>query len=165
MTQSVTLVIRPATADDAGLLLQLIREFAEYVQMLNIVVATDERLRQTLFGSRPCADVLLAYLGQEPVGFAVFFSTYSTFLGQPGMYLEDLFVRPAARGKGIGRALLARVAKIATDRGCGRLEWSALDWNESAIGFYLGLGAEAKEDSTVYRLLGEPLSRLATASS
>jgi GNAT superfamily N-acetyltransferase len=164
MPRPPELAIRSATAQDARLLLELIREFAEHVKLLSAVVVTEERLRSTLFGPEPCAEVLLAFLGEEPVGFAVFFPTYSTFLGQPGIYLEDLFVRPAFRGRGIGRLLLARVAKTAADRKCGRLEWSALDWNEAAIGFYLSLGAEAKIESTVYRLAGEELSRLAEAA-
>src|SRR5207244_4030430 len=108
------------------------------------VVADEEKLRQSLFGPRPYAEVLLAFLAEEPVGFAVFFHNYSTFLGQPGIYLEDLFVRPDVRGRGIGRALLARLAQIAQQLDCGRLEWMALDWNETAIGFYLNLGAVAQ---------------------
>jgi GNAT superfamily N-acetyltransferase len=155
------LLIRSATAADARLLLEMIREFAEHVRMANRVIATEERLQQTLFGPQQLAEVLLAYWSGEPVGYAVFFHTYSTFRGQPGLFLEDLFVRPDARGRGVGRRLLARVASIAQDRGCGRLEWSTLDWNEQAIGFYCHLGAEAHEGSTTFGLLGEALNRLA----
>ncbi len=155
------LEIRSACADDARLLLEMIREFAEHVRMSNKVIATEDRLRQTLFGSQKYAEGLLAHWSGEPVGFAVFYHTYSTFRGEPGMFLEDLFVREAARGQGIGRALLARVAKIAKERGCGRLEWSTLDWNEPAIRFYFHLGAQPHEGSTIFGLLGEALNRLA----
>jgi GNAT superfamily N-acetyltransferase len=155
------LQIRSATGEDARLLLEMIREFAEHVRMLNKVVATEERLRQTLFGPHHYAEALLAEWSGEPVGFAVFFHTYSTFRGEPGMYLEDLFVRAAARGRGVGSSLLARVARIAKERACGRLEWSTLDWNEPAIRFYRHLGAQPHEGSTMFGLLGEALNRLA----
>ena len=134
------LLIRSATAEDTPLLLELIQEFATHVRMSDRVIATQQNLRETLFGPQRYAEVLLAYSSGEPVGYAVFFHTYSTFRGQPGMFLEDLFVRRSARSRGVGRALLARVARIASDRGCGRLEWSTLDWNEAAIGFYCHLG-------------------------
>jgi GNAT superfamily N-acetyltransferase len=155
------LTIRSATVEDVPLLLELIQEFAAHVRMSNRVIATESLLRQTLFGPQPYAEVLMAEWSDEPVGYAVFFPSYSTFRGQPGLFLEDLFVRRSARGRGIGRALLASVAKAASDRGCGRLEWSTLDWNEAAIGFYCHLGAQAHRGSTTFGLLGDALSRLA----
>jgi len=155
------LAIRSATAEDAPLLLTMIHEFAAHVRLSNRVIATESQLRQTLFGPERYADVLLADWSAEPVGYAVFFPSYSTFRAQPGLFLEDLFVRQAARGRGVGRALMARVAKVASDRGYGRLEWSTLDWNEAAIGFYCHLGAEAHRGSTIFGLLGDALSRLA----
>jgi GNAT superfamily N-acetyltransferase len=155
------LEIRMATPADAAVLLEMIREFAEHVRMLNKVIATEDRLRQTLFGGQSHAEALLAEWSGEPVGFAVFYHTYSTFRGEPGLFLEDLFVRSAARGRGIGRALLTRVATNAQQRGCGRLEWSTLDWNEPAIKFYRHLGAEPHEGSTIFGLRGDALDRLA----
>ena len=152
--------IRPATEADVPLVLRFIRELAEYERLLHEVVATEERLRDTLFGARPAAEVVIAEDGGEPLGFALFFHNYSTFLAQPGIYLEDLYVRPAARGHGIGRALLAHLAALARARGCGRLEWWVLDWNESAIRFYRSLGAQSMDDWTVFRLTGEALARL-----
>ena len=152
--------IRPATESDVPLILAFIRELAEYERLPHEVVATEESLRRTMFGPKPEAEVLLAHLDGGPVGFAVFFTTYSTFLGRSGIHLEDVFVRPAARGRGVGRALLTAVARIAVSRGSGRLEWSVLDWNESAIGFYRGLGARPMDEWTVYRLDGEDLARL-----
>jgi GNAT superfamily N-acetyltransferase len=125
------------------------------------VVATEEGLRTTLFGPRPYAECVIARWQGEPAGFALFFHNYSTFLGRPGVYLEDLFVKPDLRGKGIGRELLKYLAKVAVERNCGRLEWSVLDWNESAIGFYKSLGAEALDDWTIFRVKGEALNRLA----
>jgi GNAT superfamily N-acetyltransferase len=154
--------IRPATEADVPLILRFIRELAEYERLLHEVVATEDALRATLFGPRPAAEVVIAQDdGGEPLGFALFFHNYSTFLAQPGIYLEDLFVRPEARGRGVGRALLAHLAALARGRGCGRLEWWVLDWNESAIRFYRSLGAQAMDDWTVFRLTGEPLRRLA----
>ncbi len=156
-----TLVIRPATEQDVPLILAFIRELADFEQLLHAVVATEDRLRQTLFGPRPAAEVLLAERDGEPVGYALFFSTYSTFLAQSGIYLEDLYVRPQVRGRGVGRALLAQVAHLACARGCGRLEWSVLNWNERAIRFYQNLGARPLNDWTVYRLTGEALDQFA----
>jgi len=124
-------------------------------------VATEERLHRTLFGPRPAAEVLLAFLGEEPAGFALFFPSYSTFLALPGIYLEDLFVRPEHRGRGVGRRLLAELARLAVERGYGRLEWSVLDWNDSAIGFYRSLGAVPMDGWTVFRMTGDPLAALA----
>jgi GNAT superfamily N-acetyltransferase len=153
--------IRPATRADVPLILDFIRALAEYERLPHMVVATEELLTETLFGERPGAEVVFGLLDDEPLGMALFFHNFSTFLGRPGLYLEDLFVRPEARGKGIGQALLAHLATIALQRGCGRLEWSVLDWNEPAIGFYKSLGAEPMDDWTVYRMTGEPLRNLA----
>ena len=155
------LSLRPATIADVALILSFIRDLAEYERLAHEVVATEELLRETLFGERPGAEVVIAELDGVPVGFALFFHNFSTFLGRPGLYLEDLFVRPAARGHGVGRALLARLAAIAVERGCGRFEWAVLDWNEPAIGFYRNLGAVPLDDWTVQRVTGEALHRLA----
>ncbi len=166
MTQSDPMFrIEPATEHDVPALLRLIHSFAEYVRMAGDVTATEEDLRQTLFDARPKADVLMAHSGSEAIGFAVFFSTYSTFLGRPGLYLEDLFILPAWRNQGLGTQLLATVARIAIDRGCARMEWSALDWNESAVRFYERLGAKAQVESTIFRLTAEPLRRLGSRHS
>jgi GNAT superfamily N-acetyltransferase len=153
--------IRPAREADVPLVLRFIRELAEYERLLHEVVATEERLRETLFGARPAAEVVIAEEEGEPLGFALFFHNYSTFLAQPGLYLEDLYVRPEARGRGTGRALLSHLARLAKERGCGRLEWWVLDWNESAIRFYRSLGAQPMDDWTVFRLTGDDLARLA----
>lgn len=154
--------IRPATEADVPLILRFIRELAEYERLLHEVVATEEKLRDTLFGARPAAEVVIAEDEYgEPLGFALFFHNYSTFLAQPGIYLEDLYVRPEARGRGAGRALLAHLARLARERSCGRLEWWVLDWNESAIRFYRSLGAQPMSDWTVFRLTGNDLARLA----
>lgn len=158
---SASLVIRPAVEQDVPRILAFIQELAEFEKLLHEVVATEEGLRLSLFGPRPVAEVLLAELDGEPAGFALFFSTFSTFLGRPGIYLEDLFVRPAVRSRGIGRALLARLALLARERGCGRLEWSVLNWNEKAIRFYLNLQARPMKEWTIYRLTGEALNQLA----
>jgi GNAT superfamily N-acetyltransferase len=153
--------IRAAAVSDAPLILALIRELAEYERAPHAVVATEDLIRETLFGPRPRAEVLLGYEGDEAVGFALFFHNYSTWLGRHGLYLEDLFVRPEARGRGHGRRLLARLAAIARERGCGRMDWAVLDWNEPAIGFYRALGAVAMDEWTVFRLAGDPLAKLA----
>ncbi|HET7478638.1 MAG TPA: GNAT family N-acetyltransferase [Rubrobacteraceae bacterium] len=155
------LVVRPATEEDVPLILAFVRELAEYERLSHKVAATGEDLRRSLFGERRFAEVLLAYLGEEPAGFALFFHNFSTFLGRPGIYLEDLFVRPEYRGAGVGRVLLSHLARLAVERGCGRLEWWVLDWNEPAIGFYRKLGAAPMDDWTVYRVTGEALDRLA----
>jgi GNAT superfamily N-acetyltransferase len=159
------LSIVPATRNDLSLILALIKELAEYERLAHEVVATEEALSETLFGERPYAEAILARYDDEPVGYALYFHSYSTFLGGPGLYLEDLFVRPAVRGKGIGKALLAFVAGVATERTCGRLEWSVLNWNEPAIGFYKSLGAKPMDKWTIYRMTGEPLTRLASQSN
>ncbi len=152
--------IRPATEEDVPLLLRFIKELAEYEKLSHEVTATEEVLRDSLFGGRRVAEALLAHHEGEPAGFALFFHNFSTFLGLPGIYLEDLYVRPEYRGSGIGRALLVRLAKLAKERGCGRLEWWVLDWNEPSIGFYKSLGAVAMDDWTVYRVTGDALERL-----
>src|SRR5580693_8138161 len=150
-----------ATEGDLPVILEMIRALAEYEKLTHLVTATEERLRETLFGSKPAAEVRLAYWERECAGFAVFFATYSTFLAQPGLYLEDLYVKPHLRGKGIGLALLKQLARIATERGCGRVEWGVLDWNQPSIEFYKKLGAVPMDEWTKYRLTGEALERLA----
>lgn len=153
--------IRVATEKDLSLILQFIRDLAEYEKLSQDVVATEEKLRQTLFGPRPFAECLLAEYDRKPAGFALFFHNYSTFLAKPGIYLEDLFVKPEFRSFGIGKALLKKIAELAVERGCGRFEWSVLDWNKPAIDFYLKLGAKPMDEWTVFRLSGEPLEKLA----
>ncbi len=154
--------IRPATIDDVGSILGFIEGLADYEHLRHECVATEAQLAQTLFGPRPAAEVLLGFVDGEPSGFALFFPTYSTFLAQPGIWLEDLFVDPARRGKGLGTALLRTLAALAVERGCGRLEWSVLDWNEPSIGFYRALGATPMDEWTTYRLTGDALHGLAT---
>lgn len=154
--------IRPALPDDAALVLSFIRGLAEYERAPDEVKATEADIRATLEGDPKRAEVVLAFEGEEPVGFALFFHNYSTFLAQRGLFLEDLFVNPEARGKGVGRALLAALARIAVERDCGRFEWSVLDWNEPAIGFYRGIGARPMDDWTTFRLEGDALRDLAT---
>ena len=153
--------IRPAVSGDIPLVLKFIQELAEYEKLSHEVTATEDQLRSTLFGARPVAEVVIASHDDVPVGFAVFFATYSTFLGKPGLYLEDLFVRPAARGNGIGRALVEYLARLTMERGWGRFEWRVLDWNEPSIAFYRKLGAEPLEDWTVFRVTGAALRALA----
>ena len=155
------LTIRFAVPDDTPQILAFIRELAEYEKLLHEVVADDQALRATLFGVRPAADVLIAELSAEPVGFALFFQTYSTFLAKPGLFLEDLFVRPAARHKGVGGALMAALARIAVQRHYGRFEWNVLDWNEPALKFYATLGAKPMSDWTGQRVTGPALHALA----
>jgi GNAT superfamily N-acetyltransferase len=167
--------IDAATLADVPLILRFIKELAEYERLSHEVVATEDGLRETLFGERPAAEVVIARAGAakatstsdgrdaaEAVGFALYFTTYSTFLGRPGIYLEDLFVSPAWRGRGVGRALLTHLAKLAVARRCGRLEWAVLDWNEPAIGFYKRLGARPMDEWTVYRVTGDALTQLAS---
>jgi len=153
--------IRTTTEADVPVILSLIRELAEYEREPNAVVATEAGLREVLFGAKRSAEVLLALENAEAVGFAVYFYNFSTWLGRPGLYLEDLFVRPAVRGKGFGRALLERLAQIAKERGCGRMEWAVLDWNEPAIQFYRKLGAEPMNEWTVFRLTKDGIAKLA----
>lgn len=152
--------LRPAVRADVPEILRLIRALADYEKLSGEVVATETALAVTLFGDPPAAEVLLAEEQGRAVGFALFFPNYSTFLAKPGIYLEDLFVEPAQRGKGTGKALLKAVARIAVERGCGRFEWSVLDWNEPAIGFYKSLGARPMDDWTIMRVTGEALRRL-----
>ena len=153
--------IRPAVIDDTGTLLDLIRGLAEYERLSHLVTATEASLRDALFGSQPGAEALLALEGESAIGFAVFFHNFSTFLGKRGLWLEDIFVRPEHRRKGYGEALFLHVARIAHQRGCGRFEWSALDWNEPAIRFYKSMGAVALDDWTIFRVTGDALERLA----
>jgi GNAT superfamily N-acetyltransferase len=154
-------MIRPATAADTPTIAALIRGLAEYERLSHAVVLDEEQLRTHLFGPRPFAEVLLAEEANEVVGFALFFHNFSTFLGQPGIYLEDLFVRPEYRGHGHGKALLSALARLAVERGCGRLEWAVLDWNEPALRFYRSLGAGPQDDWTLYRLSGDALRTMA----
>ena len=153
--------VREATEEDVPLILSLIGELAEYERLSHEVVATEDGLRENLFGGRRYAEVLIGERDGSAAGFALFFHNFSTFLGKPGIYLEDLYVRPEFRGSGLGRALLARLARLAVDRGCGRLEWWVLDWNEPSIGFYEKLGAVPMDDWTVYRVDGGALAELA----
>ena len=156
--------IRTATEADVPLILDFIKQLAEYERLAHAVVATEEMIRNTLFGERRFAEVIIAEEDAHPAGFALFFHNYSTFLGQPGIYLEDLFVKPDYRGRGYGKALLARLAAIARERNCGRLEWAVLNWNEPAIGFYKSLGARPMDEWTVYRVTGKALEDLAGGS-
>jgi GNAT superfamily N-acetyltransferase len=153
--------IRSATEADVPLILQFIRDLAIYEKLEHKVIATEETVRRTLFGNPRFAEVVFAEVDGKEVGFALFFHNYSTFLGQPGIYLEDLFVKPESRGHGIGKALLAHLAKLAKERGCGRLEWAVLDWNTPSINFYKSLGAVPLSDWIVFRLTGEALEKLA----
>ncbi len=153
--------IREATPADVPLILSLIRELARYEKLEHSVVATEDILRESLFGPRAYAETLILEDQEGPQGFALFFHNFSTFVGRPGLYLEDLFVKPEARGKGYGKALLARLARIARDRNCGRFEWSVLDWNEPSIQFYKSLGAVPLDEWTMYRVAGDALERLA----
>jgi GNAT superfamily N-acetyltransferase len=157
----MSLDIRPARPDDCAHILALIRELAEYEKLAHEVETTEEKLRATLFANPPAAHCVLAFADGQPAGFAIYFFNYSTFLAKPGLYLEDLFVKPAQRGSGIGKALLLHLAKIANARGCGRMEWSVLDWNEPAIGFYKKLGAVPMSEWTVFRLTGPALRQYA----
>jgi ribosomal protein S18 acetylase RimI-like enzyme len=156
----VTFRVEPATERDLPRILRLVKGLAEYEQLAHAVAATEATLRESLFVKR-AAEVVIGYAGDEPAGFAVFFQTFSTFLGVPGMWLEDIFVDPAFRRQGLGEALLAYLARIAVERGYGRVEWSVLGWNELAIGFYQKLGARPMDDWVNYRLTGEALMNLA----
>lgn len=155
------ITIRPAAIDDVPLIRQLIAELADYEKLAHAAVATDDDLRAQLFGRHPAAEVLIGEVDGEPAGFALFFHNFSTFLGKRGLYLEDLFVRPAFRGAGLGRHLMAALARIALQRDCGRFEWSVLDWNQPAIDFYRRLGATGMDEWTVQRLEGPALHALA----
>jgi GNAT superfamily N-acetyltransferase len=157
--------IRPACVADVPIILKLIRDLATYERAPNEVTATEEQLVDVLFGEKPAAEVLLAFEKDTPVGFALFFHNFSTWLGRPGLYLEDLFVKPEKRGKGYGRALLVDLAKIAHDRSCGRMEWAVLDWNNPAIKFYRALGAKPMDEWTVFRLTRDGIAELAKSNS
>ena len=159
----MTVAIRPATAADVPDILGFIRDLAAYEKLAHEVVADEAALAATLFGARPAAEVLIAELAGEPVGFALYFTSYSTFLAKAGLYLEDLFVLPEWRGHGLGLALMKRLAAIAVERGCGRFEWSVLDWNEPAIGFYKSLGATLMDGWSIVRVTGDALQKLASA--
>jgi GNAT superfamily N-acetyltransferase len=152
--------IRSASEADVPLILKFIRDLAIYEKLEHKVIATEETVRRTLFGNPRFAEVVFAEVDGKEVGFALFFHNYSTFLGQPGIYLEDLFVKPESRGRGIGKALVAHLAKLARERGCGRLEWAVLDWNTPSINFYKSLGAVPLSDWIVFRLTGEALEKL-----
>jgi GNAT superfamily N-acetyltransferase len=158
------LTIRPAVEADTATILSFIKGLADYERLSHEVMVTQESLRQSLFGPTPGAEVILAFVGDEAAGFALFFHNYSTFLGKRGVYLEDLFVKPNHRGFGVGKALLVRLATIAVERGCGRLEWAVLDWNTPAIDFYKNLGAVAMDEWTTFRVTGESLNKLAGQS-
>ena len=153
--------IRNTTATDIPLILSFIKELAEYEKLSNEVVATEELLTESLFGEHSFAEVVIGYYKNEPVAFALFFHNFSTFLGKPGIYLEDLFVKPEMRGKGIGKVLISYLANLAKKRGCGRLEWWVLDWNKTAIQFYHSIGAKPMDEWTVQRVDGEALDQLA----
>jgi GNAT superfamily N-acetyltransferase len=157
----VSVDIRVAAPGDVPLVFDLMRQLAVYEKLEHALVATEADLAEALFGAHPACEALVGLVDGAPVGYALFFRTYSTFVGKPGIYLEDLFVLPEARGKGAGKALLARLAAITVERGYGRLEWAVLDWNEPAIGFYRSLGAEPMDEWTVFRMSGDALSRLA----
>ena len=153
--------IKAATIDDIPIILSFIKELAEYEKLLHEVVATEETLKETLFGETAYANVLIGYLNNQPISFALYFHNFSTFLGRPGIYLEDLFVKPEARGNGIGQKMLAYLAYLAKTSNCGRLEWWVLDWNKDAIGFYQRMGATPMDQWTVQRITGKSLSDLA----
>ena len=156
--------LEQATESHLPLILRFIKELAAYEMLAHEVVATEDGLRQSFFGPRPAAEAVIAYADEEPVGFAIYFQTFSTFLGQPGVYLEDLYVTPAWRGQGFGRRLLAYVARVAVERGYGRMEWSVLDWNEVALGVYRKIGARPMDEWTVQRLTGAALHDLASSA-
>jgi GNAT superfamily N-acetyltransferase len=159
----MTVRIEPARPEDVPTILMLIRELAEFERLLDEVTATEDQVHEGLFGARPSAEVVMARIGDEVAGFALYFRNFSTFLAKPGIYLEDLYVRQKFRGQGCGEALLRHLASIALARGCGRLEWSVLDWNQRAIAFYKSLGAAPMSEWTIYRVTGDALARLGSA--
>jgi GNAT superfamily N-acetyltransferase len=161
VTPALDVRIVPATERDTPVILALIKALAEYEQKQDEVEATEDDVRESLFGEWAAAEVVLAYVGTDVAGFALFFHNYSTFVGRRGLYLEDLFVQPAYRGRGIGRRLLSHLARLAVERRCKRIDWSVLDWNESAVRFYRSIGAVAMDEWTVYRLSGDALARMA----
>jgi GNAT superfamily N-acetyltransferase len=161
MVESALLRIEDATEKDVPLILTFLRELAQYERVPERVTVTEARLRATLFCPQPFVNAIIAYEDDEPVAFAIYFFTYTSFAGLPSLYLEDIFVRPASRGAGVGRQLLTFLARRASQRGCGRMEWSVVNWNEAAMAFYRKLGAEPVQDWTVFRLAQEPLKKLA----
>ncbi len=165
MPMPAALILRPAIAADVPLIRELIEGLASYEQLRHECVATDALLHAALFGARPYAEVIIAEYDGAAAGFALFFLNFSTFLARPGIYLEDLFVVPAYRGRGVGKALLRQLAQVAMERECGRLEWSVLNWNVDAIGFYEQLGARPQDEWTVYRVTGDALTQLATGEA
>jgi len=165
MSMQIDFKIRSARVTDVPIILQLIRDLASYERAPNDVTANEEQLVDVLFGKKPAAEVLLAFENETPIGFAVFFHNFSSWLGRTGLYLEDLFVKPEKRGKGYGHALLVDLAKIARDRGCGRMEWAVLNWNDPAIQFYRKLGAKPMEEWTVFRLTRDGIAELAKSES
>ena len=162
MTETLDPLLRQARRVDVPLIIELIRELADFERLADQVQVEPARLDEHLFGARPYAECVIAWSGEQAAGFALYFHNYSTFVGRPGLYLEDLFVRPAFRGHGYGEALLRHLARTALDRGCGRLEWSVLDWNQRAIDFYRKLGAQPMDEWTVFRLSGDALTALAS---
>lgn len=165
MSTAPAIVIRPAAREDVGQILAFIRELAEYEKLAHEAVADEAGLAAQLFGATPRAEVLIAEVDGQAAGFALFFHNFSTFLGKPGLYLEDLFVRPAFRGLGLGKTLMVRLAQLAVERDCGRFEWSVLDWNQPAIDFYRSLGAVGMDEWTVQRVAGDALAALAARDS
>lgn len=159
------LTLRRADAKDCALVLSFIRDLASYEQLMAEFQATEEKLQATLFSEKPCAECVLAFVDDAPAAFAIFHANYSTFLAKPGLYVEDLFVKPAFRKRGVGRALLAHIAKLANERGCGRVEWTVLDWNEPAIDFYKTFGASPLDDWRLCRLTGPALAKFAEPGS
>jgi GNAT superfamily N-acetyltransferase len=162
MPSDTDLQIRPAKQSDAPLVLEFIRKLAEYGDISSEATVTESDVRASLFGERPVAEAILAYVGSEPAGFAVYSFTFSSFMGKPGIFVEDLFVEHQFRGRGVGKALLLTLARLGRERGCGRLEWSVLNWNEQAMEFYQELGAVPMDEWTTFRLTGEALDRLAS---
>jgi GNAT superfamily N-acetyltransferase len=165
MIASPQICIRPARPEDVTGIHALLLELAEYERLGHTVKATEDSLREALFGARPAAEAIVAEVEGRTVGYALYFTTYSTFVGRSGLYLEDLYVQPAVRGQGIGKQLLARVAAVAIERNCGRLEWAVLDWNQPSIEFYERLGASAMDDWTIYRMTGESLAALGKSAA
>ncbi|GAA5784343.1 GNAT family N-acetyltransferase [Chitiniphilus shinanonensis] len=159
----MSFLIRPATPADVPAVLAMIRELAEFERLTHLVQNTEAMLHDTLFGERPTVECVVGVEGDAPVAFALFFHNYSTFVGRRGLYLEDVYVRPVGRGKGYGGALVRHLARLAQQRGCGRFEWTVLDWNENAIGFYRGLGADVLPDWRICRVTGDALARLAAS--